>query len=164
MEIYYNDYQNQVDTWPSPVTLTHPDGVVYLLLTFKKTYIHAKWFGHVTADNVITGAKLYLELIQKKPHTKLLNDKTSVTGDWEEANDWLEYEWLPHAKEFGLNCLAHVYSKDMFSRLSARNLYLRITPNLNIENFIGRKEAENWLSTCPPEGIEDSNNYQPPLF
>lgn len=150
METYFSEYKAEVETWPGPVTLSHPNGIVYLLLTFKKAYISAKWFGHITADNVISGAKLYLEVMQKRPHHKLMNDKSHVTGDWEDANDWLEYEWMPHAKDAGLNCLAHVYSKDIFSKLSARDLYLRLEPNLHIENFLSKKDAEKWLNTCPP--------------
>lgn len=149
MQIFFNEYEELVAVWPNPVILTHPDGIVYLMFTYRKAYIEAKWYGHIAADNVITGAKVYLELLRKSPNPKLLNDKTDASGGWEEANDWLEYEWLPQVMEAGLQCFAHVYSNNMFSRLSARDLYLRIIPKLEMENFLNRKEAEKWLKSCP---------------
>jgi hypothetical protein len=156
MEIYFNEYDDLVAVWPNPVLLSHPDGIIYLMLSFKKDYIESKWFGHITADNIITGAKVYLELIKKVPNSKLLNNKLEASGDWDEANDWLEYEWLPLAKEAGLRCFAHVYSADLFSRLSSRDLYLRIVPNIDIENFLSHSEAEKWLKRC--SDAADKNN------
>ncbi|MFD2514410.1 hypothetical protein ACFSRY_11075 [Pontibacter locisalis] len=148
MEVYYNEYEDLVAVWPNPVLLSHPDGVVYLMFTNRTEFTEAKWFGHITADNVITGAKVFLELLKKRHNSKFLNDKTEASGDWEEANDWLEYEWLPQIKEAGLRCFAHVYSNNMFSRLSSRDLYLRMVPNVEMENFLNRKEAEKWLHSC----------------
>lgn len=108
-------------------------------------YIEAKWTGHITADDVVTAAQVYLALLEKTPIPKLLNDKTDASGDWSEANDWLEFEWVPQAIRYGLRCLAHVYSSNMFSRLSARDLYQRLTPSISIQNFSDRESAEAWL-------------------
>ncbi|WP_439880028.1 hypothetical protein ACSX1A_12760 [Pontibacter sp. MBLB2868] len=160
MDVYFKEYQDLITLWPNPILLTHPDGMVYLMITYKKAYVEAKWFGHITADNVITGAMVYLELLRKYSNPKLLNDKTESTGDWEDANDWLEYEWLPQIMDAGLQCFAHVYSNNMFSRLSARDLYLRIIPNLNMENFLNRKDAEKWLISCPTTFEEKDNTAE----
>ncbi|MBF9253966.1 hypothetical protein I2I11_11740 [Pontibacter sp. 172403-2] len=114
--------------------------------------IEAKWAGHITADDVVTAAKLAIKLLQKTPCHALLNDKGDVTGDWTEANDWLEFEWLPLVMQAGLRCMAHIYSDNMFSRLSARDLQQRITPTLQMQNFNDRLHAEMWLAQClnPP--------------
>ncbi|GAB3200340.1 hypothetical protein ABID22_003563 [Pontibacter aydingkolensis] len=148
MNTYFCEYSDIAAIWPHPVLLKHEQGDVFLMFTLKKAYIEAKWFGHITADDVVTAAKVYLELIRKHPNPKLLNDKTAVSGDWEEANDWLEYEWLPQAMKAGLKCFAHVYSHNLFSRLSARDLYLRIIPNIQMENFLSRRNAKQWLKNC----------------
>lgn len=148
MTTYFCEYANIIANWPNPVLLTHEQGDVYLMLARRKFYIEAKWFGHINADDVITAAKVYLELIKRHPNAKLLNDKTEASGDWTDANDWLEYEWLPQAMGAGLKCYAHIYSENMFSKLSARDLYLRIIPELYMENFLKRKDAEHWLLTC----------------
>ncbi|MEJ8801414.1 hypothetical protein [Pontibacter sp. H249] len=150
MSTYFCEYSELVAVWPHPVLLKHEQGDVFLMFTSKKDYIEARWFGHINADDVITAAKVYLELLKKQPNPKLLNDKTEASGDWEEANDWMEYEWLPQVRTAGLKCFAHVYSHNMFSKLSARDLYLRIIPDLQMENFLHRKDAVKWLKSCDP--------------
>jgi hypothetical protein len=139
------DFKDLVAAWPEPVQLTHLAGDEFLTLYHRTHYIEAKWTNHITADDVVTAAKVYLSLMQEKPHAKLLNNKTDATGDWSDANDWLEFEWLPKAIQAGLRCLAHVYSNNMFSRLSARDLHLRLLPNIHMRNFDERDEAVAWL-------------------
>jgi hypothetical protein len=130
-----------------PLVLRHTMGEIYVTIQLKQDYIEAKWTGHITADNVVSASKAYLELLRSSSCTKLLNDKTDVTGDWEEANDWLQFEWLPNAMAAGLRYMAHVYSFNMFSQLAARELQERISPELSMKNFHERQEAEQWLST-----------------
>lgn len=120
-------------------------GELYVTIQLKKDYIEAKWQGHITADNVVCAAQAFLEFLRKNPCQKLLNDKSEVTGDWQEANDWLQFEWLPQALGAGLRYLAHVYSLSMFSKLAARELEERITPQLSMKNFYERRLAEEWL-------------------
>lgn len=151
------DYENAVAAWPTPVQLTHLEGNLYVTLSLCTEYIEARWSGHITADDVITAAQVYLALLHKTPVAKLLNNKTDASGDWSEANDWLEFEWLPKAVGAGLRCLAHVYSNNMFSRLSARDLYLRLTPNLYMQNFSDCETAEAWLLSYT--GIERSQGH-----
>ncbi|GAA4440753.1 hypothetical protein GCM10023188_38420 [Pontibacter saemangeumensis] len=139
------DYDKQVAAWPAPVQLTHLEGDLYATLIYHKGYIEAKWSGHINADDVVTAAQVYLALLEKTPVPSLLNDKTNASGDWSEANDWLEFEWMPQAIRSGLRCLAHVYSSNMFSRLSARDLFQRLTPSINMQNFSDREAAEAWL-------------------
>jgi len=83
-----------------------------------------------------------------------------VTGDWQDVNDWIQFEWLPKATEAGLRCFAHVYSQNMFSRLSARDLFMRVSPQLQMQNFYEREAAETWIMQCdasfPPPGRADS--------
>lgn len=148
MDTYFCEYSDLVAVWPHPVLLKHEQGDIFVMFTYKREYIEAKWFGHINADDVVTASKLYLELLKKKPHPRLLNDKSGATGDWQEANDWLEYGWLPQAMDVGLKCFAHVYSYNMFSRLSARDLYIRVIPNLQMENFLSCHNAKEWLKSC----------------
>ncbi|WP_255594500.1 hypothetical protein [Pontibacter sp. HSC-14F20] len=129
----------------APIELRHMMGDVYLTIQRKEYYIEAKWQGHITADNVVCAAQAFLELLKKHPCSKLLNDKSDVTGDWQDANDWLQFEWLPQVLGAGLRYIAHVYSLNMFSKLAARELEERITPQLSMKNFYERHLAETWL-------------------
>lgn len=133
-----------------PLQLSHMLGDVYVTLQQKQDYIEAKWSGHITAGDVVSAAQAYLVMLGSSGCPKLMNDKSDVTGDWQEANDWIQFEWMPKAISAGLRCIAHVYSHNMFSRLSARDLLTRLTPELCMQNFYEREEAEIWLAGCAP--------------
>lgn len=149
MAPHKTDFEDLVTAWPEPVLLYHPGGDVFLTISLRQDCIEARWSGHVTADNIVTAANLYLALLQKTPATKLLNDKTDATGDWTEANDWLEFEWLPLAMKAGLNAIAYVYSDNMFSRLSSRDMIQRLKPSIWIKDFNDAALAQEWLLSNP---------------
>lgn len=130
------------------IKIENAQGEHYVTITQLPLYTYAKWRGHITSDDVIKAAKIYLEYIQEHPNSKLLNDKSDVTGDWQEANDWLEFDWLPAVYKAGLRCLAHVYSLSMFSQLSARDLRARVNPPLLMKNFMDFESAEKWVLNC----------------
>lgn len=140
-----------------PIQLRNSCGEIFISLIRNDNYIEAKWQGYITAEDVVAAASTYLSYIQLAPCPRLLNNKSDVSGDWIDANSWLEYEWLPQVVEAGLRCITHVYSSDMFSQLAVRDLYFRISPFLQIETFTDREQAINWLLTCDanlatPEG------------
>lgn len=139
------EYEDLLAAWPAPVQLIHPGGEVFVTISFCQNYIEARWSGHVTADNVITAAEVYLSLLHKTPVSRLLNNKSDATGDWTEANDWLEFEWLPKAIKAGLHAIAYVYSNNMFSRLSSHDLIQRMTPSIWVKDFNDPALAEAWL-------------------
>ena len=119
-----------------------------MTLSQKEDFLVAKWHGHITSEDVVTAASAYYELIKHTPCPKLLNDKSEISGEWAEANDWLEFEWMPQVLEAGLQRMAHVYSQNMLSCSSEFDLYLRAAPQLNIANFTGVADAEAWLAAC----------------
>lgn len=153
MATVVTEFDDLVAAWPAPVQLSHLPGDLFVTFTHSQDYIEAKWTGHINADDVILTANLYLKLLLKTPSAKLLNDKSDVSGDWDDANDWLEFEWLPKALQSGLRCMAHVYSNNMFSILSARDMHQRLAPNVFIEKFNDRARAEAWLRACTPVSI-----------
>jgi len=148
-ETYFiTDFDEQVACWPEPVALAYPGGEVFVTFFQRPGAIEAKWQGYITAGDVVTASKVYLLLLEKCGCPKVYNDKTEISGDWQQANDWLEFEWTPRAVKAGLRCMAHVYSDNMFSRLSARDLYMRLIPNLHIANFNDRETGWEWLKSC----------------
>ncbi|RIJ42845.1 hypothetical protein [Pontibacter oryzae] len=157
---FRTEFEDLLAAWPAPIVLKHLEGDTFMTLYQRPDFIEAHWQGHITASDVVTAAKVYLALLQR--HTcshKLLNDKTEVTGDWAEANDWMEFEWLPQVMRAGMRCMAHVYSGNMFSRLSARDLYLRVMPRLQMANFNNRANAIAWLTSRKP--TQDSELTSP---
>lgn len=133
------------------VQYTNDYGEHYLTITRYQQYVYAKWKGHVSTKEVITAATAFLEDLRQHHCPRLLNDKSEVTGDWQEANDWLEYDWLPKAYEAGLRCIAHIYSLSMFSQLAAIDLRQRISPPLKMKNFTEFDSAFTWIQNCRTE-------------
>lgn len=132
----------------SQVKVVNAQGEHFLTITQREQYVYAKWKGHISADEVVKGAKTFLEFLYSHPNQKLLNDKSDVTGDWQDANDWIEFDWLPKIYAAGLRCLAHIYSYSLFSQLSANDLQKRIEPLFPMKNFMDFDAAEEWLNTC----------------
>lgn len=135
-------------TKKEPIQLKNALGDVFISLIQHEHFIEAKWQGHLTADDVITAGTAYLAFLKKNPCPKLLNDKSDVSGDWTDADAWLEFEWLPQIIDAGLRCITHVYSDDMLSLISERDLYKMASPLLKMENFSDRDQAVNWLLSC----------------
>jgi hypothetical protein len=104
-----------------------------------------QWFGNLTAESVIAGGKAALQCMQQWRPVLLLNDKSVATGDWLEAMDWLEYEWLPLARQFGMKAFAYVLAPDMHNQLAALEFITRIQPHVAIKLFYDANSAHQWL-------------------
>ncbi|MBT2556573.1 hypothetical protein J7E24_02150 [Hymenobacter sp. ISL-91] len=79
------------------------------------------------------------------PYTLLLNDKTQATGDWSDALEWLEYEWLPLVLKGGLHAIAYIFTPDMHNQLASHEFIARLKPYLRIEAFDDAPAAFEWL-------------------
>ncbi|AKQ47661.1 hypothetical protein TH63_11605 [Rufibacter radiotolerans] len=109
--------------------------------------IYIKWEGHISAENVVEVAEKYLTLQRVMRCPKLLNDKRDVTGDWEEANDWLQYEWLPQVLETGLQYFAFVLPRDLHDLATAQDLERRLANTIKVGLFYDAGTAEQWLDS-----------------
>jgi hypothetical protein len=131
-----------------PIQLKNALGEVFINLIQHKHFIEAKWQNHITADDVIAAGQFYLSYIKRHPSHKFLNDKSDVSGDWTDANTWLEFEWLPQVLNEGLRCIAHVHSDDMISQIAERDLFKIASPQLQMKDFSDHDQAINWLLAC----------------
>ncbi len=112
-----------------------------------KDFFYIKWCGHINSEDTIAVAKKYLELQQSFHCPKILNDKSDVTGDWAEANDWLEYEWLPLAVAAGLRYFSMVVSRDLHDLAPAQDLQKRFSPDCEVKLFRDLTQAKEWLES-----------------
>jgi hypothetical protein len=104
-----------------------------------------QWFGNLTSESVIAGGKACLLGMQQVRPALVLNDKSVATGDWTEAMDWLEYEWLPLAQQYGMRAFAYVFSPDMHNQLAALEFFTRVRPHVAIKLFYDGDTAHAWL-------------------
>ena len=107
----------------------------------------ARWYGNLTGREVTRVAQEYLRAQTTLHCPLLLNDKSQATGDWSEAMDWLEYEWLPQAMEGGLHAIAYVFSPDMHNQLASLAFFERVRKHLPIQLFYDVPAAWQWLRT-----------------
>jgi len=136
-------------SWTGTLQLTHPDGEVFIRMIRQKDYLATKWFGHLTEEDIYVGASVFLCMLRIAPCSGILNDKSETTGDWLEANEWLEYEWIPQLVDAGVTCMANVYSSDTFIQLSGRDLAYRASKQkLQMQSFSDPQSAEAWLEQC----------------
>ncbi|QHL87147.1 hypothetical protein GU926_06760 [Nibribacter ruber] len=128
--------------------LSHAHAHVSIFYDQAKEVVLVKWKGHINAEDVLLAAKAYLALQEKWKCPRLLNDKSEVTGDWEEANNWLEYEWLPDAVRLGMRKFAHVLSPNFQQVVSAKDMIARFAQHCEASMFWDPALAEEWL--CRP--------------
>jgi hypothetical protein len=133
-----------------PTSLQEPGCQPFVTLSYDEAHhlIKAEWHNHLTSKEVIMAGAAYLKILEDVPCTRLLSDKSHISGDWSEANDWLEYEWIPEAVDAGLRCFAYVLSEDIYNRMAGLDLYKRLQGNLKVKLFSSVTDAENWLAAC----------------
>lgn len=115
----------------------------------KQGLLHVQWYGNLTGREVIHVARHNLKLQATLHHPLLLNDKSHATGDWSEAMEWLEYEWLPQAMLDGLRAVAYVFSPDMHNQLASFEFFERVRQYLSIQMFYDVPTALKWLQSQP---------------
>ncbi|WP_188815223.1 hypothetical protein [Hymenobacter cavernae] len=130
---------------------TLPDMHGQLLLEFwhykAEKVLYARWFGNLTAEEVVRGAQQATALQSWLHCPLLLNDKHQSTGDWSEAMIWLEYEWLPQALQDGLRAIAYVFALDVSNQIVSIEFMKRIQPHIAIEMFYDVPTAWDWLQS-----------------
>ncbi|WP_375434741.1 hypothetical protein [uncultured Hymenobacter sp.] len=113
--------------------------------------LYVQWFGNLTAESVVTGARAALQTQEKLRFPLLLNDKHDATGDWSEALEWLEFEWLPQAHTLGLRAFAYVFAPDLSNQLASLDFVARSSQLLSIQVFYDTATARTWLQTHLPQ-------------
>ncbi|SDY07194.1 hypothetical protein [Hymenobacter psychrophilus] len=103
------------------------------------------WFGNLTGQQVVDVTRRTMQLTANCPYQLLLNDKSQATGDWSEALDWLEYEWLPPVLVGGLHAVAYVFTPDMHNQLASYRFLERLIAYVRVEVFSNMPDALQWL-------------------
>lgn len=125
--------------------------------------LYVQWFGNLTGNEVVSATRELLKVRGQLHPPLLLNDKSHATGDWGEAIDWLEYEWLPQAMQEGLRAMAYVFSPDVHNQLVSLTFFKRMHQYLPIRVFGTVPDAWEWLRTQPRVQRGATSSNQPPL-
>lgn len=127
---------------------TNSFGNTYLTVGFdaQNQWIYNDWRGMLTTDNVMQGCRGVLELLELTHCPHILNDNRGVIGSWNQANDWIEKEWMPKALAAGLTRFAHVVAPGIFGQLSAEEMHLRVGQRFEMRLFQDFNQAKAWLT------------------
>ena len=106
-------------------------------------YLYCNWIGFQNTQSIMSAGTTILEQLNKKRATKVLNDNTLVTGPWQEAAEWTSTVWFPDMIKAGLRHFAWVFSRDIFSELSAKKA---MPANDIVKSFNDLEDARKWLT------------------
>ncbi|WP_019947968.1 hypothetical protein [Hymenobacter aerophilus] len=136
-------------------TLTDDSGQLLARVEYDPTrqLLAVHWFGNLTGQQVIYVARTTQQLSATHPYRLLLNDKSQATGDWSEAQAWLEYEWLPQALAGGLRAVAYVFTPDMHNQLASYQFVEYLAPYVRIEVFPDLTSALQWLDAAATDAV-----------
>jgi len=143
--VFYQMVSLQLPVMEKQMAVSNAHASVYLEYDATNGWVFVKWSGHITCDEVVAAAEKYTELVANNPVSRILNDKSEVSGDWQEANDWLEYEWMPQAVASGLQYFAMVLPPHLHDLATAQDLGRRLGPHLQVKMFHGLDSAKRWL-------------------
>ncbi|RNI31419.1 hypothetical protein [Rufibacter latericius] len=107
--------------------------------------LYADWIGEQTEATVREGCERILRFLAAQNCIKLLNDNTFVTGMWSDAAEWVALDWIPRMYQAGCRFLAHVYSPDIYAKLSADKAISFGIKGVMVATFQGRGAGEEWL-------------------
>ncbi|KAA9339816.1 hypothetical protein F0P96_04145 [Hymenobacter busanensis] len=122
-------------------------GKTYLTIEFDAAHgwIYNNWLGVIPSDTVVLGATQVLEVMRETGCHYILNDNRSVVGSWDQANDWIEQQWMPQALRLGLRRFAHVLSPGVFGRVSGEEMLRRVGDRFEMHLFDDVTAAQRWL-------------------
>ncbi|GGK58737.1 hypothetical protein ACD591_16230 [Rufibacter glacialis] len=124
-----------------------PTGKIFLQIDLapQERWIYNNWIGYPTHENVAKGAMKYLDWMQAKGLSAVLNDNRQLVGRWDGSIDWLEKNWIPYAVKTGLKFWAHLDNPGTLSVNSADLLIARTRGKFEVKIFDDQAAAEHWL-------------------
>lgn len=115
---------------------------IEISLDRKNKYIYCNWIGFQSTETIMESGKIILEELKKNGISKVLNDNTLAQGPWDQAAEWTATVWFPEMINAGLRHFAWIFSKNIFTELSAKKA---MPANDFVKSFEDIKEAREWL-------------------
>ena len=105
------------------------------------------WHGAFgTKENYQMVLKAVVALAINRKYRKWIADLRQMKGSYDRSSDWMRQELMPKAARGGLKYGAIVAPKDIFAKLSTKDLLIKME-NPNIRAFATYEEARAWLET-----------------
>jgi hypothetical protein len=134
--------KNQTLAEQANIEIIFTDKSIQIAYNKEHNYLHCHWIGFQNKDSIMRCGEKILEILQKRPSSKVLNDNTLVTGPWHEAAEWTVVNWFPRMEKAGLQHFAWIFSPNIFAELSAK----KAMPSTGVvKSFYDIEAAKTWL-------------------
>lgn len=126
--------------------LKRTSGISFLKLEHcKKTgAVITQWQGYCPHENIVEGMQAGLNLLQTTKATRWIMDTELMEGSFSDSLSWLIKAWLPSAQYAGLETMAFVTSRNIFTELSTKEYAIK-SNKLGNEHFGTLEEAKRWV-------------------
>ncbi|OJJ17077.1 hypothetical protein BKI52_30655 [marine bacterium AO1-C] len=127
--------------------LKRPSGISFVKLEHcKKTdAVIAQWQGYCPHDNIVEGMQACLNLLQKSKARRIVMDTAFMEGSFSDSLNWMIKTWLPAARYSGLEKMAFVTSRNIFTELSTKEYAIK-SKRMGNEHFGSLEDAKNWVA------------------
>ena len=88
--------------------------------------IRFHWWAQPTGEEVRYAANRLLERLQSRVASGLIVDIRGLTAHRPSDIKWLEEQWLPKARDTGIQCVAVVHAGDLIGRTQMNGLESRV--------------------------------------
>lgn len=106
-----------------------------------------EWSGYAKREEFRAGTELMLEILKDSKATKVVGNITDFVLIGMEDQNWLLYNFLPRAVEFGFRHCALTVPKFYFNKVAVENVITSLADkNLEVRLFENFIEATNWIS------------------
>ena len=112
------------------------------------TILLTDWSGVLDADRARKGCTAILDTLRSNPHTKVLNNNSTVTGHYPGAVEWVGKVWFPGMFELGIRYFAWVYSPAFYTQISTDEI-IKLSSKVEIQTFYQVSDAHDWLISLP---------------
>lgn len=127
--------------------LKRPSGISFVKLEHckKSDAVVAHWQGYCPHDNIVEGMQASLSLLQETKAQRLIMDTEMMEGSFSGSLSWMMKTWLPAARYSGLEKMAFVTSRNIFTELSTKEYAIK-NKKMGNDHFGSLNEAKAWIA------------------
>jgi PAS domain S-box-containing protein len=127
----------------------YKDSTITIAYNHAYNRLDVDWTGYQDIESVKDGCLMMLEYLVKNKTDRVVNDNTHVLGNWSEAVEWVGNIWFPMMEKAGLKYLAHIFSPNTFSQLSAKKSVDIMAGIVTTQYFTDITLAQQWVNSQP---------------
>jgi hypothetical protein len=107
------------------------------------------WRKYATSVQLRFVHEILLQMLRQHGACKILGDDTDLPVVHAEDQKWIVEDWLPRAKEAGLEAVASSLSHTFFGKLSIASVQFKLAKEIAIRAFPNIHLAHAWLRSVP---------------